>query len=85
MDDSSEKRKGKAQQLESLLVEGLDSGEPIDVDSEFWGNTKADLVARLAREQLETQQAIQSGFEDIETGRVKSAEQVHERLRNSIP
>ena len=37
-----------------------------------------------AREQLETLQAIQSGFEDIEAGRMKSADEVHEKLRKSL-
>ncbi|MFT5189922.1 MAG: hypothetical protein ACI957_002954 [Verrucomicrobiales bacterium] len=44
---------------------------------------KADLKARLAREPLETLRAIQSGFEDIEAGRVKSADEVHESLRQN--
>ena len=33
-----------------------------------------------AREQLETLRAIQSGLEDIEAGRLRSAEEVHKEL-----
>jgi antitoxin ParD1/3/4 len=41
-------QKRKAQEkLESLLVEGLESGESISVTPEFWTNVRADLTGRL--------------------------------------
>lgn len=35
--------------LEKLLLEGLDSGEPIPVNQEFWQERRARLAAHLAR------------------------------------
>ena len=33
--------------LEAMLLEGLDSGEPIEVTHEWWGNQRTELVERL--------------------------------------
>lgn len=35
-------------QLEALLLEGLESGEPIAVDDHYWKRKKAELAKRLA-------------------------------------
>jgi len=34
--------------LEELLLEGLDSGEPIEIDADHWERKKAALVERIA-------------------------------------
>jgi len=34
-------------QLETMLLEGLDSGEPIDVTDEWWQQKRAQLVERF--------------------------------------
>jgi len=33
--------------LEKLLIEGLDSGEPIEVTPEYWERKRRKLVARV--------------------------------------
>ena len=35
--------------LESLLLEGLDSGEPLEISDKWWRRKKIDLVERLKR------------------------------------
>ena len=41
-------RKRKAEErLEAFLIEGLDSGEPIEVTSEYWERKRRELVARV--------------------------------------
>jgi antitoxin ParD1/3/4 len=37
--------------LEALLIEGLDSGEPIEVDEDWWRQKEAALIARYRDEQ----------------------------------
>ncbi|MHB1035449.1 MAG: hypothetical protein ACYC35_20155 [Pirellulales bacterium] len=37
------------ERLESLLLEGLESGEPLEVSDEWWDRKKAELLARLRR------------------------------------
>jgi antitoxin ParD1/3/4 len=37
-------------QLEAALLQGLDSGEPIEVDDEWWSRKLAELTARVADE-----------------------------------
>jgi antitoxin ParD1/3/4 len=40
-------QKRRAQEkLEALLLEGQDSGAPIEVNEEYWQNKKAELIAR---------------------------------------
>jgi antitoxin ParD1/3/4 len=34
------------EELEALLLEGLDSGEPVEVTPQFWADTRAELAAR---------------------------------------
>ncbi len=36
-----------AQQVETLLVDGLDSGESIEANETWWAQKRADLVERL--------------------------------------
>jgi antitoxin ParD1/3/4 len=38
--------------LETLLLEGLDSGEDIPITSEFWENLRRDLMARRAKKKI---------------------------------
>ena len=41
-------RKRKAEErLEMLLIEGLDSGEPIEISPEYWDRKRRELVARV--------------------------------------
>lgn len=37
--------------LDSLLLEGLESGEPIELDDPYWERKKANLIARHALEE----------------------------------
>lgn len=37
------------EKLEALLLEGLNSGEPIEVDENFWKDLRRDLVERVQR------------------------------------
>jgi antitoxin ParD1/3/4 len=38
--------------LETLLLEGIDSGEDIPVTPEFWENLRRDLMARRAKKKI---------------------------------
>lgn len=38
--------------LETLLLDGLDSGEDIPVTPEFWENLRRDLMARRAKKSI---------------------------------
>ena len=43
-----EDRKRKAKEkLDALLLEGLNSGDPIRVDAKFWTNLKQEALAKL--------------------------------------
>jgi antitoxin ParD1/3/4 len=44
---ADQRRKAKAR-LEALLLEGLNSGEPIEVTPRFWDDLRRDLHRRLA-------------------------------------
>ena len=37
------------QKLEALLLEGLNSGDPIEITPEFWENKRRQLIERHAR------------------------------------
>ena len=37
------------ERLDQLLLEGLESGEPIEVTPEFWARKKKELVARAGK------------------------------------
>ena len=41
-----QKRRAR-EKLESLLLDGLNSGDPLPVDAEFWSNLKREAVAKL--------------------------------------
>jgi antitoxin ParD1/3/4 len=42
-----ENERRKAQEaLDDLILEGLDSGDPIPADTEFWAERRSDLVKR---------------------------------------
>jgi len=43
----SDQAKAAERRLEKLLLEGLGSGEPIEVTPEFWEQKRRDLVARV--------------------------------------
>jgi len=47
---------GRQEELEALLVEGLDSGEPVKADEDFWNRLKVetDMIAagHLARKPI---------------------------------
>ncbi len=45
---SDQKRKNE-ERVDALLLEGLDSGEPIPVTAEYWDEKKRRLIERLAR------------------------------------
>jgi antitoxin ParD1/3/4 len=52
-----QKRRAK-ERLEALLLEGLNSGDPIPADAKFWAELKREAVARLAaREKTGTRPA----------------------------
>lgn len=42
-----DKKKAAQERLEALLLEGLDSGEPVVVDEQYWDNMKARLKKRV--------------------------------------
>jgi antitoxin ParD1/3/4 len=41
-----QKRRAR-EKLDSLLLDGLNSGDPLPVDAEFWSNLKREALARL--------------------------------------
>ena len=41
-----QKRKAK-EKLDALLLEGLNSGDPITVDSKFWADLKQEAITKL--------------------------------------
>lgn len=41
-----QKRRAR-EKLDSLLLDGLNSGDPLPVDAEFWSNLKREAVAKL--------------------------------------
>ena len=43
----SDQSRAAERRLEELLLEGLNSGEPIEVTPEFWEKKRRDLVARV--------------------------------------
>jgi antitoxin ParD1/3/4 len=48
-----QKRRAK-EKLDSLLMEGLNSGDPIPVDAAFWSDLKQEALARLESRRLES-------------------------------
>lgn len=47
----TEQEREEQKRLETLLIEGLDSGEPIQITEECWENKRADLIQRLRQKQ----------------------------------
>jgi antitoxin ParD1/3/4 len=45
----AEKKRKAEEKLEALMLEGLDSGEPMEVTKEYWEKKWADAVARHAQ------------------------------------
>ncbi|MFN0106107.1 MAG: hypothetical protein ACKV2U_28960 [Bryobacteraceae bacterium] len=45
--------KRAAEQLESLLLEALNSGEPIEISPEYWENKRRELIERHGRKKVE--------------------------------
>ncbi|MFM6456900.1 MAG: type II toxin-antitoxin system ParD family antitoxin [Planktothrix sp.] len=43
--------KAKAEQIESLLLEGLDSGEPLEVTDDWWEHKRSSLIQQFQSEQ----------------------------------
>ena len=43
---ADQKRRAK-EKLDTLLLEGLNSGDPIPVDAEFWNDLKQEALAKL--------------------------------------
>jgi hypothetical protein len=44
--DEDQKRRPE-EELDSLLLDGLDSGDPLPVDAEFWRNLRHEALSRL--------------------------------------
>lgn len=44
-----DQRRRAEQRLETLLLEGLDSGDPIEITPEYWENKRRQLSERRAR------------------------------------
>jgi putative addiction module CopG family antidote len=43
---------GSREELEELLLEGLDSGEPVEVDESFWNRLRAEADGMVAEHQV---------------------------------
>ena len=44
-----DQRRAAEEKLEALLVEGLESGEPVEVTPEFWERKRQELLKRHSR------------------------------------
>ncbi len=44
-----DQRKATQERLEQLLLDGLESGEPVEVSAEFWESKRRELQARRGR------------------------------------
>lgn len=47
----TEQEREEQKRLETLLLEGLDSGEKIEINDEWWENKRAELIQRLRQKQ----------------------------------
>lgn len=45
----ADQRRKVEERIDTLLIEGLDSGEPIPVTADYWDEKKRKLTERLAR------------------------------------
>lgn len=48
-----QKRRAR-ERLDSLLLEGLNSGDPLPVDSEFWSSLRREALAKLETRRMNT-------------------------------
>ena len=48
-----DQKRAADQGLEQLLLEGLDSGEAVPVDDQFWKNLRADAMGRVEQRKRE--------------------------------
>ncbi len=44
-----DQRRAEQEKLEALLIQGLESGDPVDVTPEFWERKRQALLARHSR------------------------------------
>ena len=44
------RERAEEERLEQLLLEGLDSGDPIEVTPEYWQKKRAELIAKYGNE-----------------------------------
>ena len=44
-----DQRRAAEEKLEALLIQGLESGEPVDVTPEFWERKRRELLTRHTR------------------------------------
>ena len=44
-----DQRRAEQEKLQALLIQGLESGEPVEVTPEFWERKRQDLLARHSR------------------------------------
>lgn len=44
-----DQKRADQMKLEVMLLEGLDSGEPIEVTDDWWGNKRTEVVERLSK------------------------------------
>lgn len=42
-----EQEREEQKQLETLLLNGLDSGDPVEINDEWWANKRMELIQRL--------------------------------------
>ncbi len=47
----TEQEREEQKRLQTLLIEGLDSGEPIEISEEWWENKRAGLIQRLRQKE----------------------------------
>ena len=53
-----DQRQAAHMKLEAMLLEGLGSGEPIEITNEWWGNKRTELVERSRQENGEKDEAV---------------------------
>jgi antitoxin ParD1/3/4 len=47
------RKQAEQERLEALLLEGLESGEPIEVNDDWWEEKRAQLMRKLRKQQKE--------------------------------
>lgn len=56
----NDQKRNAQERLEAALLKGLDSGEPIEVDEEWWSRKRAELTARFGGKAKQTRKAAKS-------------------------